>query len=135
MPRDTQSQPRTAGTRVVGHEVNHCCGDDFGAAVLCVVRVHVRPCVENHSQTIIVLIEIFKAAEQPMYVCICSGVTERQVNACLSRGVASLEDLACHLGVGAGCGRCRELAAKLIDEHGAKGVASSPALEFDSSPL
>lgn len=51
-----------------------------------------------------------------MYVCICNAVTERQVRECAGSGVASLEELAFRLGVGAGCGRCRECAAGLLEE-------------------
>jgi bacterioferritin-associated ferredoxin len=51
-----------------------------------------------------------------MYVCICNAVTERQVRECARAGTCSLEDLALQLGVGAGCGRCRECAAELLNE-------------------
>ena len=52
-----------------------------------------------------------------MYVCICNAVTERQVRECLRSGARSLEDLAFKLGLGAGCGRCRECAAGLLEER------------------
>jgi bacterioferritin-associated ferredoxin len=51
-----------------------------------------------------------------MYVCICNAVTERAVRECARKGACSLEDLAFQLGVGAGCGRCRECAAELLKE-------------------
>ena len=54
-----------------------------------------------------------------MYVCICNAVTERQVRECARSGVRSLEELACTLGVGAGCGRCAEGACELLEQvHG-----------------
>jgi bacterioferritin-associated ferredoxin len=53
-----------------------------------------------------------------MYICICNAVTERAVRECARNGANSLEELAFHLGVGAGCGRCRECAAELLRETG-----------------
>ena len=50
----------------------------------------------------------------PMYICICNAVTQRQVEECARSGAASVEDLTSQLGVGAGCGRCRECATELL---------------------
>lgn len=53
-----------------------------------------------------------------MYICLCNGVTDRQIRTCCQReGARSLDDLERCLGVGAGCGRCREAAADLLEEH------------------
>ena len=51
-----------------------------------------------------------------MYLCICNAITERQVRETAQAGARSVEDLASALGVGAGCGRCRECAATLLNE-------------------
>lgn len=51
-----------------------------------------------------------------MYVCLCNAVTERQVRECAEGGACSLDELAASLGVGAGCGRCRECAAQVLAE-------------------
>ena len=51
-----------------------------------------------------------------MYICICNAVTERQLKDCARSGVKSLDELAFHLGVGTGCGRCRECASGLLRE-------------------
>jgi bacterioferritin-associated ferredoxin len=51
-----------------------------------------------------------------MYICLCNAVTERQVRECARDGSCSLEDLAAALGVGAGCGRCRDCAAQVLAE-------------------
>ncbi|GAB4469466.1 MAG: hypothetical protein OHK0044_11510 [Burkholderiaceae bacterium] len=51
-----------------------------------------------------------------MYVCICHAVTDREIRAAVARGAARLDDLTLALGVGAGCGCCREAARALIDE-------------------
>ncbi|MGQ0545131.1 MAG: (2Fe-2S)-binding protein [Betaproteobacteria bacterium] len=49
-----------------------------------------------------------------MYICICNAITEREVRECAANGNCSLEELAAALGVGAGCGRCRDCAAEIL---------------------
>ena len=49
-----------------------------------------------------------------MYICICNAVTERAVRECARNGACSLEQLSFELGVGSGCGRCRDYASKLL---------------------
>jgi len=51
-----------------------------------------------------------------MYVCLCNAVTQRQVEECARAGVSSIDELAAQLGVGAGCGRCRDCASELLTE-------------------
>lgn len=51
-----------------------------------------------------------------MYICICNAVTDRQVKDSANAGVRSLDELTQKLGVGAGCGRCRECATELLRE-------------------
>jgi len=53
-----------------------------------------------------------------LYICICNAVTEKAVRECAAKGVCSLEQLAFELGVGSGCGRCRDCASDLLrDAH------------------
>jgi bacterioferritin-associated ferredoxin len=49
-----------------------------------------------------------------MYICICNAVTDRQIRAAVAAGAASLDDVTMQLGVGAGCGCCRDAAQELI---------------------
>jgi len=56
-----------------------------------------------------------------VYICICNAITEGQVRECAQGGNCSLEDLANALGVGTGCGRCRDCAAQVLAE--ARGEA------------
>lgn len=49
-----------------------------------------------------------------MYVCICNAITERQVRECAQQGNCSVEELAAALGIGAGCGRCRDCAEEIL---------------------
>ena len=62
-----------------------------------------------------------------MYVCLCNAITERQVRECARQGICSVEELEAALGVGAGCGRCRDCACQLLQEiHGkTRTLASS----------
>jgi bacterioferritin-associated ferredoxin len=49
-----------------------------------------------------------------MYICLCNAITECQVRECAREGTRSVDELAVKLGVGAGCGRCRECAAEIL---------------------
>ena len=51
-----------------------------------------------------------------MYICICNAITERQVKESASAGIQSVDELAATLGVGSGCGRCRECATQILHE-------------------
>ena len=62
--------------------------------------------------------------ENGVYICICNAVTRRQVEECANSGVSSLDELAFQLGVGAGCGRCRDCAAECLEACGAQSQAS-----------
>ena len=51
-----------------------------------------------------------------MYVCVCNGITERQIRAYVAeRGTCSLDELKCELGVATQCGRCEESARQCLD--------------------
>ena len=51
-----------------------------------------------------------------MYVCLCQAVKEADVRQAVASGVDDVEQLAEHLGVGTGCGSCRDYAQALIDD-------------------
>ena len=53
---------------------------------------------------------------RPMYVCLCQAVKEADVRQAVASGVDDVEQLAEHLGVGTGCGSCRDFAQALIDD-------------------
>ena len=61
-----------------------------------------------------------------MYICICNAITDREIRACADLGMRTVEDLGFALGLGTCCGRCRECAAALLDEHHAAREASVP---------
>ena len=51
-----------------------------------------------------------------MYICICNAITEKAVRECARQGARSVDQLASELGVGAGCGRCRDCANEVLRE-------------------
>jgi bacterioferritin-associated ferredoxin len=56
-----------------------------------------------------------------VYVCICAAVSDRQLASAVAGGADSLEKLGFELGVGLGCGCCRDTAQRLLDAHGCSG--------------
>ncbi|MFL6565598.1 MAG: (2Fe-2S)-binding protein [Burkholderiales bacterium] len=61
-----------------------------------------------------------------MYICICNAVTEKAVRECARNGACSIDELAYELGVGAGCGRCRDCASEVLrDARADESVAAT----------
>ena len=67
-----------------------------------------------------------------MYVCICSAVTDKQIEKAVAAGAKSVDELTMLLGVGACCGLCREEAGALIAEV---RVARRPSAAAGAMPL
>ena len=51
-----------------------------------------------------------------MYVCICNGVTERDIRDAASRGARTVKDLRRELGVASDCGKCASCAHEVLCE-------------------
>jgi len=51
-----------------------------------------------------------------MFICLCNGVTERQIREAAYEGVCSMTELSARLGVGAGCGTCAQFAEAVLHE-------------------
>jgi len=51
-----------------------------------------------------------------MFVCVCNGVTERQIREAAYEGACSMTELSARLGVGAGCGACAQFAETVLHE-------------------
>lgn len=62
-----------------------------------------------------------------MYVCICKGITDRQIKEAVYSGTTSVKGLRQRLGLSSQCGSCAELAQELIDETMAGSIASTTA--------
>ncbi len=51
-----------------------------------------------------------------MYVCLCNGITDRQICRAVQEGARSIDDLKADLGVATNCARCTDCAEQLIAE-------------------
>ena len=51
-----------------------------------------------------------------MYICICNGITDKQIRRAAKAGAMSIRALQNELGVAAGCGSCREAASEILSE-------------------
>ncbi len=51
-----------------------------------------------------------------MYVCLCQAVKDAEIRQAVASGVDDIDRLAEELGVGTGCGSCRDFAQTLIEE-------------------
>lgn len=52
-----------------------------------------------------------------MFVCLCHGVTDKQIRQAAEDGVREVQELTLRTGLGSGCGSCLPLAAQLLAEH------------------
>lgn len=50
-----------------------------------------------------------------VYVCICNGVTERQIREAASAGCNSVAELTMRTGCGSACGSCLDTAAAMLE--------------------
>ncbi|WP_409421676.1 (2Fe-2S)-binding protein [Pseudaeromonas sp. ZJS20] len=53
-----------------------------------------------------------------MYVCLCLGITDKEVQQAIAEGAHSLSALRLKLGVGGECGRCRRALREQLHGHG-----------------
>lgn len=51
-----------------------------------------------------------------MYVCLCQGVTDREIREAAENGITSMRQLGKELGVGRQCGRCACTAREILRE-------------------
>jgi bacterioferritin-associated ferredoxin len=63
-----------------------------------------------------------------MYVCICHGITERQILRAVEQGARTLGDVQMNLPVGGCCGRCEDCAREVIRDCQRAKAGSSNAL-------
>ena len=60
-----------------------------------------------------------------MYVCLCNGVTERDIRHTAAAGCRTMAELTMRTGCGAGCGSCVCMATELLDSVQAAIAADS----------
>ena len=63
-----------------------------------------------------------------MYVCLCNGVTDRQIREAAEAGCRTMSELTMRTGCGASCGSCIDLATQLLDEVRAVRALPLPVL-------
>ena len=64
-----------------------------------------------------------------MYVCICNGVTDRDIRQAAEAGCRSVSELTMRTGAGANCGGCLDMAAQLLDQARALRELPLPVLQ------
>jgi len=68
-----------------------------------------------------------------MYICVCNGHRESEIRKAAASGLRSAPEIYRHLGKPVRCGRCLELASRVVDEvHQALPAPQSPAGELCS---
>lgn len=63
-----------------------------------------------------------------MYICLCRGVTDRQIQQAINNGAETLSHLRKNLGVAGQCGKCACSAQELLDA--AKNIQQNSALFY-----
>ncbi|GAB6195499.1 (2Fe-2S)-binding protein [Lysobacter xanthus] len=63
-----------------------------------------------------------------MYVCICNGVTDRDIRQAAEAGCRTMTELTMRTGAGSTCGSCIEMATSLLDEVHASRALPLPQL-------
>ena len=63
-----------------------------------------------------------------MYVCLCTGVTDRDIQRAAEAGCRDLAELTMRTGCGSNCGSCRDLAAELLTQAHATRAFPLPVL-------
>ena len=49
-----------------------------------------------------------------MYICICNGVTDKEIKEAVANGATQLSDLQMNLGVATCCGKCADAACSFL---------------------
>ena len=65
-----------------------------------------------------------------MYVCLCNGVTERDIRQAAQAGCSGMPELTMRTGCGANCGSCVPMACQILDEVRADASRGSQVLAF-----
>ena len=59
-----------------------------------------------------------------MYVCLCKGITDRQIKAAIDNGASSIGQLRKALGVASQCGKCSVTTREILQES----LANTPMI-------
>jgi bacterioferritin-associated ferredoxin len=93
------------------------------------------PTLSNSQLTIILSYGEMRTVPTPpcpaMYVCLCNGITDREIRQTAVAGCRSMAELTMRTGCGAGCGSCVPMATALMQEvHDAPAVGSERDVAF-----
>lgn len=61
-----------------------------------------------------------------MFVCICNGVTDRDIHRAIESGDRNFRQVNKSLGVASQCGSCEELAREIIEEYKLQASDAAP---------
>lgn len=64
-----------------------------------------------------------------MYVCVCHGITDRQIKQAAADGVRTMNELTAKTGCSGTCGSCTDMAREVLaDAHASKHVCASKSM-------
>jgi bacterioferritin-associated ferredoxin len=69
-----------------------------------------------------------------VYVCLCNGVTEREIREVAAAGCRTLSELTMRTGCGATCGSCLDMAQQILDDVHAARALDVPVLRQGRLP-
>ena len=69
-----------------------------------------------------------------MYVCLCNGITDRQIRPAVEEGASSMRELRQQLGVCGNCGRCGPEAREILCQTQSRIVASKVTIDLPPAP-
>jgi bacterioferritin-associated ferredoxin len=70
-----------------------------------------------------------------MFVCLCLGVTAREVVRAVEGGACTSKRVASMCGAGSDCGRCRPTLRSIIASAGAHAAAGEPPVSLGIAPI
>ena len=65
-----------------------------------------------------------------MYICVCNGITEKQVREAAASGAKSVADLQTMLGVATNCGMCSDVASDVLRDARQAPRRSAPVVHI-----
>ena len=67
-----------------------------------------------------------------MYVCLCKGITDRDIAQSVQGGARSFREVRDELGISTQCGKCERLARAIVEEN---SLSTAPAATFYDATL
>jgi len=64
-----------------------------------------------------------------MIVCVCEGVSDREIRASIQQGATSVNELGRRCKVGLDCGRCREMIRGMLGDRAHGRASDAPCAE------